>query len=166
MMSSLFSPRAAGLGSLFALMAISVVGCGHGEKIVAVSGTVTHKGQPVSGLVVSFVPDAQTETGVSTGETDENGKYSLTIVKTQRGGAVAGTHKVWVSLPRQPLGGDKDTGDDSEKEGRAKSRRTKTKNTAKPTIDMAAIIKQYGRLDSTPLTIVVGDGNPIDLKLD
>jgi hypothetical protein len=146
---------------LFAIGFLSSSGCGSREKVVAVSGTVTHNGQPVPGLVVSFVPDAQTETGTSTGETDDNGKYSLTVFKTGASGAVVGTHKVWVSLPREPYV------DPGEKEESAKQKKlNKKKASAKPPADIADILKKYGNLDKSPLTKEVKDGAPIDLKLD
>jgi hypothetical protein len=141
---------------------LSCSGCGSKEKIVAVSGVVTHAGQPVPGLVVSFVPNAQTETGVSTGETDEKGKYSLTVVKTGSSGAVVGTHKVWVSLPRAPFV------DPTDKEESAKQRKLNAKNKApaKPPADVADILKKYGNLDKSPLTKEVTGSGPIDLVLD
>jgi hypothetical protein len=122
---------------------------------------VTHNGQPVPGIVVSFVPDAQTETGTSTGETDDNGKYSLTVFKTGASGAVVGAHTVWVSLPREPFV------DPTDKEESAKLRKlAKKKATAKPPADIADILKKYGKLDKSPLKEQVKGGSPIDLKLD
>jgi hypothetical protein len=151
------------LALILAIGFLSCSGCGGSkEKVVAVSGTVTHNGQPVPGIVVSFVPEAQTETGVSTGETNESGKYNLTVVKTGSSGAVVGTHKVWVSLPREPY---VEPGD---KEASAKLNKLKKKAspTAKPPADVADILKKYGNLDKSPLTKEVKDGAPIDLKLD
>jgi hypothetical protein len=129
-------------------------GCGGKEKVVTVTGTVTHKGDPVAGMVVSFVPEAQTVSGVSTATTDENGHYKLTVFKTGQSGAVVGTHKVWVSLPREPP-------PDLDKDKVNK----KPVPTTKPPVDTAEILKKYGKLDSTPLTVEV-KGEPIDLKLD
>ena len=106
-------------------------------------------------LVVSFVPQAATETGVSTGQTDDNGKYKLTVVKSGSSGAVVGTHKVWVSRPRDPY---VEPGDKGEKKA--------TPATATPSGDLAEILKKYGNLDKSPLTVEVKGGEPIDLKLD
>jgi hypothetical protein len=128
-----------------------------------VSGTVTHNGQPVPGLVVSFVPEAATQTGVSTGETDDNGKFDLTVVKTRKKGAVVGTHKVWVSRPREPF---VEPGD---KEATAKLRKQKQQaaaSAAKPPPDFTEILKKYGNQDKSPLTVEVKDGPPMELKLD
>ncbi len=144
---------------LAAVCLLGSPGCGGSEKVVPVSGTVTHNGQPVPGLVVSFVPEAKTETGVSIGETDDNGKYDLTVVRTGSRGAVVGTHKVWVSRPREPFvePGDKDE---------MKKQRRQAAAAAKPPADLAEILKKYGNLDKSPLTVEVKGGAPIDLKLD
>jgi hypothetical protein len=130
-------------------------GCGGGtEKVVSVSGRVTHNDKPVAGLTVSFVPQTATATGVSTGMTDADGKYDLTIANTGRSGAVVGKHKVWVSIPRQPVDYDKE----NKKAG---------KNPA-PDVpaDVVAILKKYGSLDKTPLSVEVNGNQPLDLKLD
>jgi hypothetical protein len=141
-------------------------GCGGStEKIVSVSGKVTHKGQPVSGIVVSFVPQAATQTGVSTGETDQNGQYELKVSKTGWRGAVVGTHKVWVSLPREPT--ENHPPPDKEERNMAKKDRKKKANAAteRQPADIGEILKKYGNADKTQLTVEV-KGDPIDLQLD
>ncbi len=139
-------------------------GCsGNNEKVVSVTGTVTHKGNPVPGLVVSFVPVAATETGVSTGQTDENGKYELTVVKTGSKGAVVGTHKVWVSRPREPY---VETTTDKEETAKLKKLRQKATPAAKPPADLAEILKKYGNLEKSPLSVEVKGAATVDLKLD
>ncbi len=155
-------PRASSLASVLALVLLCSSGCGGNEKIVSVSGKVTHNGDPVPGLVISFVPVVATETGVSTGKTDDNGLYSLRVVKSGKSGAVVGSHKVWVSLPREFV-------DPTDKEERAKMRKQKMKvpsAAAKPPVDLADVLKKYGNLDKSPLTMEVKGGEPIDLKLD
>jgi hypothetical protein len=151
--------RAFSFGLLGAFCVMINSGCGGSEKVVSVSGTITRNGKPVPGLVVSFVPEVATETGVSTGETDDNGKYSLTVVKSGKSGAVVGTHKVWVSLPREPFV------DPTEKEEK-KNQKTKPPAKPKPPADVADILKKYGNLDKSPLTVEVKGGEPLDLKLD
>jgi hypothetical protein len=101
-----------------------------------------------------------TETGVSSGETDQDGKYTLTVAKTGSKGAVAGKHKVWVSLPR--------TGEPTldDKELRAGKGKAKAATAAKVPAELAPILKTYGNLEKTPLTVEVKGGEPIDLKLD
>jgi hypothetical protein len=146
---------------LFTACLLAGLGCGgSGEKTVSVTGKVTHKDQPVPGIIVSFVPQVQTQTGVSTGETDENGNYKLKVASTGSSGAVVGTHKVWVSLPReepQPV--------DKEEKARMKKQKKKGPAAEKPPADYAAILKKYGQLEKTPLVVEV-KGDPIDLKLD
>jgi hypothetical protein len=137
-------------------------GCGNSERVVPIHGLVTHNGQPVAGLVVSFVPEAATETGVSTGQTDDNGRYDLKVVKSGKSGAVVGTHKVWVSKPRPPL-----EAVEKDKEERAKEKKMKTKRTTeRPPPDFAAILKKYGSLDKSTLIIEVKNAGAIDLPLD
>jgi hypothetical protein len=138
---------------LFSACIVFGSGCGGKDKVVSVSGKVTHNGNPVPGIVVSFVPQAETEAGVSTGTTDENGEYKLTVFKTGSRGAVVGTHKVWVSLPRT--------------EPEPFESENKKKRTPGPQVspEIAQILWKYGKLDTTPLTVQV-TGDPIDLKLD
>jgi hypothetical protein len=154
-------PRPLLVRPLFTVCLLAGLGCGSGEKTVSVTGKVTHKDQPVAGVVVSFVPQTETQTGVSTGETDGSGNYKLTVAKTGRSGAVVGTHKVWVSLPRTPP-------EPVDKVEKAKMRKQKkgTLASEKATADLAAILKKYGNLEKTPLTVEVTGSEPIDLKLD
>jgi hypothetical protein len=154
-------PRAFALTWIVTACLVCGSGCG-GEKVVSVWGQVTHNGKPVDGIVVSFVPQAHTQTGASSGETDENGKYELTVASTGSSGAVVGTHKVWVSLPREPP-------QPVAKEERARLRKEKKKvtpATEKQPADIAAILKKYGSLAKTPLTVEVKGGERIDLQLD
>src|SRR5262245_36401663 len=148
------------LAALAAACLLGASGCGGGsETVVPVSGTVTRNGQPVPGLVVSFVPVAALQTGVSIGETDDTGKYNLTVAKTGKSGAVVGTHKVWVSRPREPYV-------EPDEKGEMKRQRPKANVAAKPHDELAEILKKYGNLDKSPLTVDVKGGGPIDLKLD
>jgi hypothetical protein len=160
-------PRRLPFRQLLAACLLAALGCGGSrEKTVSVTGKVTHKDQPVAGIIVSFVPQAQTQTGVSTGETDENGKYELTVASTGRSGAVVGTHKVWISLPREepPPPVDKDEKMMKRKEEKKNKKRGSLAAEALPA-ETAKILKKYGTLDKTPLTVEV-KGDPIDLKLD
>jgi hypothetical protein len=154
-------PRHFRLALLLTACFLSTSGCGGGgENVVAVTGRVTHKGNPVAHLVVSFVPKDKTSTGVSTGTTDEDGRYSLTVAKTGQRGAVVGTHKVWVSVPREeppPFERDRDN----------EKKKKKTPAPKRPPADLAVtLLQRYGSLERTPLTVEVNGGQPIDLKLD
>jgi hypothetical protein len=156
--------RPISLAFLLTMCLLSSSGCGNSEKVVPVQGIVTHKGQPVAGLVISFVPQNATETGVSTGETDESGKYSLKVVKSGKSGAVVGTHKVWVSRPRAPF---VEPSEDKEETSKIKRQKMKEKAAAaKPPPDLAEIIKKYGSLDKSTLIKEVKGGESIDLTLD
>jgi hypothetical protein len=154
-------PRPPSVKLLLALCLLAGLGCGGGsEKVVSVRGKVTHNNQPVAGLVVSFVPQATTETGVSTGKTDNNGEYELTVAKSNKRGAVVGTHKVWVSVPREPP-------KLVDKEERLKLRRQGKRASAGTSLtDLKEILKKYGKLDNTPLTVEVTGDQPIDLNLE
>jgi len=84
------------------------LGCGESEGVptVVVTGTVTQKGAPVAGAVVSFihsVADGQSAFGV----TDAAGKYSLTTRKKDDG-ALPGQYKVTIAKyngPTETAGG-------------------------------------------------------------
>ncbi len=66
-------------------------GCG-GNNVVSVSGTLTYKGKPVTNAYVNFVPDNGRP---SIGETDANGRFTLTY-DPQTKGAQLGKHRVFV----------------------------------------------------------------------
>jgi hypothetical protein len=153
-------PRPFAVQSLLAACLLGCLGCG-GEKVVPVKGTVTHNGKPVDGIIISFVPQAVTKAGVSLGQTDEDGRYALTVATTKESGAVVGTHKVWVSLPRTP---EKPKSHDPEEI--LKEQAARTKSVHQQPSDLVDIMKKYGKLDTTPLTVEVTGGQTIDLKLD
>ena len=60
-----------------------------------VQGTVTLDGKPLSGVSVVFYPESGERS--STGETDENGKYSLRHTR-KIDGAVIGKHRITISI--------------------------------------------------------------------
>jgi hypothetical protein len=66
------------------------VGCDSGPKVVKISGTATHKGEPVPSLLIKFVPDSGRP---SWGITDKDGKYTLEYDETKKG-AMVGKHTV------------------------------------------------------------------------
>ena len=71
-------------------------GCSAGGPAIAeVAGTVTLKGEPVSGVIVSFVPDSGEKT--SGGSTDSEGAFRL-IYNPRQAGAIVGGHTVYVAL--------------------------------------------------------------------
>src|SRR5688572_21249891 len=76
---------------LFLAAGIGVTGCG-GPTLVPVSGTVTLDDRPLAGAHVTFEPVEGGLELVSTGVTDEAGKYSLSC--GEEPGAIPGTHRV------------------------------------------------------------------------
>jgi hypothetical protein len=81
-----------------------LAGCSGGRKAVPVSGRVTLDGQPVADVYVSFQPVAATDINAdamgSTGITDQEGKFTLSLSDTQAPGALAGKHAVRLSDKR------------------------------------------------------------------
>lgn len=68
---------------LLLLASITFLGCGTGESVTPVTGTVTVDGQPLDGASISFLPEAGTKAGVGgSAKSDSSGKYS---VKTAKG---------------------------------------------------------------------------------
>ena len=77
--------------TLTVLVCILAAGCGD-SKVVSVSGTLSYKGKPVPNAYVHFVPENGRP---SIGETDQNGKFTLTY-DPQTKGAERGKHRVFV----------------------------------------------------------------------
>jgi hypothetical protein len=73
------------------LACVLVAGC-NGSNVVPVSGTLTYKGKPVPNAFVHFVPENGRP---SMGETDANGKFTLTYDPETKG-AERGKHRVFV----------------------------------------------------------------------
>jgi hypothetical protein len=101
---------------LFLVPITLLVGCGGPYKTVSVSGRVTLNGQPLANAAVLFQPVA-TEGGNapgpgSTGVTDTDGRYTLSLVGKGGKGAVIGKHKVRITRMAQ----DADSEDDRPKQ--------------------------------------------------
>ncbi|WP_339728516.1 hypothetical protein [uncultured Gimesia sp.] len=87
--------------SFLLLLTLSACGGGSdGPELGIVTGTVTLNEQPVSGALVSFVPNATKNTTgpASTATTDAGGKFTLKA-PGNRDGAVIGFHRVGVQCP-------------------------------------------------------------------
>jgi hypothetical protein len=84
------------------LLALLLLGCAKGgPKVVPVSGRVTLDQQPLANADVTFSPESGAGGSGSldsSGQTDEQGNYSLKMIQDRRNGAVVGTHKVRISL--------------------------------------------------------------------
>ena len=77
---------------LLPILIIAVcLGCGGGPELGEVTGRVTLDGQPVPGATVTFQPTDGRQP--STGETNENGEYTLVFTEKQAG-ALVGEHTV------------------------------------------------------------------------
>ncbi|WZP00916.1 hypothetical protein EP7_002575 [Isosphaeraceae bacterium EP7] len=79
-------------------LALTLAGCGDDDGGMptryAVSGKVTHKGEPVKKGSINFIPSA--EDGHAASGNIQDGTYQLTTLKPEDG-AIPGTYKVTVS---------------------------------------------------------------------
>ena len=86
------------LNFLFMLTALSVlIGCGGEAELggtTAVTGTVTHNGQPVEGATVTFSPTG--EGRAASGMTGADGRFTLTTL-TAADGVMPGAYNVGIS---------------------------------------------------------------------
>jgi hypothetical protein len=90
-----------------AALAVLAAGCSSGDyKVAKVSGKVTLNGKPIPRAAVMFQPVAigkNINPGPgSTGVTDAEGRYTLTLVGTDSKGAVVGKHKVRITNFEEP----------------------------------------------------------------
>ncbi|MBX3426209.1 MAG: carboxypeptidase regulatory-like domain-containing protein [Pirellulales bacterium] len=78
----------------------ATVGCGSRVEISPVSGVVTLNGKPVPKAKVRFMPapqeDPEAVKQLAMGETDEQGRYSLTVFRGPEGAAV-GLNRVMIT---------------------------------------------------------------------
>lgn len=83
---------------LFSFIMLISAGCS-GSNIGQVTGTITLDGKPMQDVAVNFTPlnavDGQAPG--SSGMTDSNGKYSLSMVIDEVEGAIIGKHKVVIT---------------------------------------------------------------------
>jgi hypothetical protein len=86
---------------LLLFLLLPIVGCG-GEsyKVAPVSGRVTLDGKPLAKAHVHFAPigsrDQVAPGPTSQGQTDADGRYTLTLDSNRSPGAVVGKHKVYI----------------------------------------------------------------------
>jgi hypothetical protein len=80
------------------LSLLSSAGCGGKYDLGQVEGTVTLDGKPLAEASVTFSPlNAGAESPGSSGITDSNGKYSLSLVVDETSGALVGKHQVVIA---------------------------------------------------------------------
>lgn len=116
-------------------------------KTVSASGTLTFKGKPLSGFIVTLHPAGDQRT--ASGTTDAEGRFSLGT-NAPGDGAVAGTHKV--SVIWQPP---EDDGLGSTVED--------PKKMPKSPIDIPA---KYASPDTSGISLEIPDSGSSELKLD
>jgi hypothetical protein len=89
------------------------LGCGKNpHRLAPVSGRVTMEGKPLANALVAFLPDTKPgamPSPTSRGETDQNGRYTLTSSE-DKPGAVVGTSKVRISTMKSTGGGEGEGG--------------------------------------------------------
>lgn len=133
--------------ALLVLFSILAGGCG-GERLVQVTGTATRHGKTVPNLGIIFAP----EKGLgSYALTDQDGRFTMVYTNGQEG-VVPGTHKVWVRLASAGSKEDKEQ----------QKRLTAQKNDP----DIAQILRKYGSVQTTPITVEATGDREINLTLD
>ena len=74
------------------LLCLLLAGCGSGNGLATVNGTVTFNGKPLEGAIVEFQPTAEGGSP-SAGTTDAKGRYEL-MHTFEQPGAMPGEHVV------------------------------------------------------------------------
>jgi hypothetical protein len=155
----------AGCLASFAALAI---GCGGeaGVDVHPVTGKVTKGGQPLAGVLVTFTPVASNDPkapGVSSsGLTNASGEFVL-ITQSGKAGAVAGKHKVQLTVPEKADGTGGDWADPSYRDKMMKQRDTSVAGgsqgapAAAETSDL--VPSEYADGEKTPLTYEVKPGS-------
>ena len=80
--------RALTLGGL-----LLAAGCSKESELMPVSGTVTLDGKPVSGMIVTFAPEGETDGNGALGYVDEKGHFTLRDARGEPG-AHAGQYRI------------------------------------------------------------------------
>jgi hypothetical protein len=132
---------------------LAAAGCGAGSvPVVNVEGVVKYGGKPLSHVRVQFLPDPDKGTmgPISSGATDDNGRFHLTCAD-KRPGAVVGWHRVVITdlsvrLPNTPAHG---RFSDDEKAAAAKQR-----------LQLPRVPDKYTSSARTPLTVEVTPDKP------
>ncbi|QDV70435.1 hypothetical protein Poly24_41590 [Rosistilla carotiformis] len=121
--------------------------------VVPVTGTILHKGQPVAGATVTFVPNL--EGRACSGATDENGHFEVTTLQPGDG-AIPGRYNVLVAK--------------SEVEGALSEDEAleyMKKHGKEPTITVKDLLPiKYKRRSSSDLMAEVGEGEENDFTFD
>ena len=78
------------------LVAIALVGCGSGPKLVKATGTVKYKDKPIPGADIIMMSDASSAPSLA--RTDEQGRFTVTT--DGKPGALVGTYRVAITAAR------------------------------------------------------------------
>ncbi len=157
--------RAKIIGSFLGFLTAASMGCQNKPQFVPVEGTVTQRGNPLSGVIVDFYPDSSTSGPRSTSEpTGEAGHYRLRSTRNGNDGAVVGLHRVCILDIRN---GGRNLLDPllkkamNAKEVQEKVEQFKIEVSASPRVPPS-----YGRPNETPLRVEVHPGPQIiDLEV-
>lgn len=85
---------------LLAFSVLAGVGCGADLPLAPVSGTVTFEGQPLAGAGITTQPigvGSNNPGSGSFGQTDDQGRFELELVKPAVKGAIIGEHRVVIT---------------------------------------------------------------------
>jgi hypothetical protein len=122
---------------------LAAVGCDSGPKVVKISGTATHKGEPVPSLLIKFMPDNGRP---SWGITDKDGRFILDYDEKYKG-ALVGPHTV--SATHRPNTPEEEMG------------------MVKPHPAVKAIAAKYGDELKSPMRLEITAANEnLELKFD
>ncbi len=80
-------------------VAVGLVGCRGetGPQVYPVSGQVTFNGQPVTDVIVNFMPTDNDPAKMASGQVDSSGNYTLRSGSQGRPGAQPGRYKVYLT---------------------------------------------------------------------
>lgn len=96
------SSRIASFVFLAAWLAV-LVGCPSGPRTQRIEGVVTYQGKPLVGATVGFSPLEGIAALPAYGQTDENGRYTITALQGGRSGAGAPVGKYTVVIIKEKL---------------------------------------------------------------
>jgi hypothetical protein len=85
---------------ILTLLLFVFTGCGESLPVAPVSGTITFEGKPLAGASITTQPiakDSQNPGSGSFGQTDDQGRFELELVKPAMKGAIVGEHRVMIS---------------------------------------------------------------------
>jgi hypothetical protein len=85
-----------GFGVGLLLVAVALVGCSRGPKLVPAGGTVKYKAKPIPGADILMMSDASGPPSI--GRTDDQGRFTVTT--DGKPGALVGTYRVAITAAR------------------------------------------------------------------